>query len=104
MKVNRSAPKTPRRGYADFEFLRTRPLRQPPLHRMPVHVRQPPLGPVVVVRQLLVIDSKEVQHRGVKVWPRDGLICHLPTDFIRGTIYRPRLEPASGAPKGKAVA
>ena len=48
-----------------------------------MHVGQPALDAVVVVRQPLVVDAEQMQNRRMKIMPRDAVLDRLPTDLIR---------------------
>ena len=58
-----------------------------------MHVRQPSLDAVVVVRQPCVVDAEEVQDRGVEVVPVTGLSTDFqPTSSVlrrRDPCFRP---------------
>src|SRR5205807_10169177 len=73
------------------------------LHDFAVNICQPSLYPVVVIRQLLVIDAKEMQDGGVEVVPRDGVFDRLPAEIVRGTESGARLQSRAGEPAREAV-
>ena len=51
-----------------------------------VDVCQAALNAVVVIRQVGVIDSEEVQQRGVEVVPGHWVLGRLPTDIVCASI------------------
>ena len=43
-----------------------------------VHIRQPALDPVVVVGQALVVETEEIEHRGVEIVNRAHVLDGAP--------------------------
>lgn len=78
-------------------------LGENPAHDFAVNVRKPSLDAVVVECQLFVINPEEMQDRGMKVMPRDGILDRLPTDVVSGSVGDPRLQAATGSPNGETA-
>src|SRR5438034_7667125 len=53
---------------------------------MPVHVRKAAIDAVVIEGQFLMIDSEQVQNRGVKVINRHWVLTGEVADFVRPAI------------------
>ena len=68
---------------------------------MAVHVGQPALDAVVVIHQPRVLDSEQVQDRGVEVVDRDRVLGDLVADFIRCAVRDPAFQARTGHPGGE---
>ena len=66
-------------------------------------VSQTTLNPIVVVGQLFVIDSHEVQYRGVEIVPVNGILDRFPSGLVGLSVAETTLDPTAGQPACEAV-
>ena len=64
-----------------------------------VNIRQPPIDSVVTVGEPLMIDSKEVQHRGVDVIAVHRLVHSFIGPFVRRAIGTSAFKSSAGKPR-----
>ena len=72
-------------------------------NHIPMHVGQPSLNPVVIKRQPGVIDSKQVQDRGVKIMHVHGILGRLPANLVGSAIGHTVPQARSGQPNAEGV-
>ena len=60
---------------------------------LPVNIGQPPLDPIVVKRQLLVVQAQQVQDGGVEIMHRRHILHRLVPELVRRAITEARLDP-----------
>ena len=79
-------------------------LAQDLVQDLAMHVGQTPLDAVVIEAQSLVIETEQMENRGMQVMPRNRTLDRFPAEFIGGSECHSRFEPGSGHPAGEAVA
>ena len=72
------------------------------MHDVPVHVGQTVVAALVLVGQLLVVDTQHMQAGGVKVMHVHRIFHDTETEFIRGSIGDAFLQSSAGHPDGEA--
>src|SRR5215218_4470312 len=73
------------------------------LHHVSMYIRQTPADAVVVERELLVVQSQQVQRCCVQVVHGYRIFGRLTSKLIRSTVCEARLEPTAGQPTGEAI-
>ena len=63
-----------------------------------MHVRQTTLNSVLIVRQLLMVDAKQVQRRGVQIVAVAWILSGLEAYRIACSVISSALDSASGQP------
>ena len=66
-------------------------------------VGQAALDAVVVVGQPLMIESEQMQDRGMEVIDRYWILTHPVADLVGRPVTEPRLQAGSGEPAGEGV-
>jgi len=69
-----------------YSVLRKRLLRQQLLHHMPMHIRQPKMPTLILIRQTLMINPQQMQNRGVEIVNVNTVLNHIVTVLIRRTV------------------
>lgn len=64
-------------------------------------VGQPEATPLVFVRQSLVIDSHQVQNRGIEVVDVDAIFDHIVAEFVGRSVADAWLDTTAGHPGGE---
>src|SRR5262245_46966414 len=82
---------------------RLQPLGDDILHDIARDVGEPEISSVESVRQLRVLDSEQMQDRGVEVIHADAIYGRLVPDLIRLAVVESTLDPASRHPGGEGV-
>src|SRR4051794_12843188 len=72
-------------------------------HDLAMDVGQAEVPAGVAVGEPLVVESEEVQDRGVEVVHADGILDGLEPEVVGGTVDRPALDPSAGHPDAEAV-
>ena len=67
-----------------------------------VNIGQPAFDSIVIVRQPLVVESHQVQHCSVKVWPGYGVDYRLPAYLIGCSKGHPCAQPRTSQPGREA--
>src|SRR5687767_4426529 len=75
-----------------------------PVNDFAVHVGQPPVRAIVAEGELLVIDSKEMQHGCVEVVNRHGVTRGLPRPFVALAVGDAALHTGTSHPAGEGAA
>src|SRR5262249_6943917 len=65
--------------------------------------RQPLVQPLVLERELLVVDAEQVKHRGVEVVDVARVLDDVVTEVVGLAVDRPALRAAAGHPHGEAA-
>jgi hypothetical protein len=68
-----------------------------------MNVREPVITPRIPEGEFLVIESQEMQNRGVKIMNMDGVFNGFETEIIRGAVDVPTFNAATGEPHGKTI-
>ena len=74
------------------------------MHYLAVDIGESTLDTVVIVSQLGVVDSEEMQHSGVEIVPRNRPLNGFPTDLIRVPERETWFEACTGHPATETVA
>lgn len=78
-------------------------LRQNLLHDAPLRVGQPELATAVAIGELLVVETEQVQDRGVEIVDRHLARYRFGADLIGRTVTIAGLHAAAGEPHGEAA-
>ena len=81
----------------------SRMLRQDVVDDVAVDIGQPEVAAAVAISQTLVVESDQVQNRGVQVMDVDLVLGDVKAELVGGTISCSRLHPSSGQPHRKGV-
>ena len=66
-----------------------------------MHIRQPEVASGVAVGELLMVDSKEVQHGGMKIVNVHGIVLHVHTELVGGSVGQASFHTTTGKQIGK---
>ena len=78
-------------------------LREYRLDHLPVHIRQSAIQTVVVIRQFGVIQTKQMQGRGVKIPNRGHVLFRAAPEGVGGAVTHAGFHTGSHHPAGEAV-
>ena len=78
-------------------------LRQNVVDDVAVDIGQPEVAAAVAISQTFVVESDQVQNRGVQVMDVDLVLGDVKAELVGGTISCSRLHPSSGQPHRKGV-
>jgi len=71
---------------------------------MAMNIGQAAMDTIVVIDQVLVIDSKEMKDRRMEVMPSDRIAGHFPADIVRLAIGEPWPQSCARHPGRKRIA
>src|SRR5205085_1917307 len=80
-----------------------RSLGQNALDYLPMHIRQSAIDAIMVISKALVVDAKQVQHRGVEIVPGSRLVDGLPANLIGAAVGDTVFEAGARHPYGKPI-